>query len=214
MYCARAQRAPFSSLTGLPAAVAIPGSGAVQLTMADGSRPPDSLATFVAFYWNEQHLFALFQASFSTLRVIPSTTGKGPGGKTPHLWEQSDVLEVFIGQSARMQLAYSEFQVAPDGRWLDTRVRLDEGMILLDTSWDSGLCVSSVVDDVRHLWHAAMQIPWSSLGGPDPSRHNWDVNCYRASGRFHGDELLAWSPTGYGEGCFHRPDRFGTLVLE
>jgi hypothetical protein len=190
-------------------------AGAVQLSMADGTPPAGDLATSVACYWNDEDFFALFQAHFRTLRIIHTPVEKEDKGKTLHLWEQSDVLEVFIGQDARTLLRYGEFQVAPDGRWLDTLVRLDEGMILLHTAWDSGLLVSSALDDSRHLWRAAMQVPWRAFGAAgSPKQQHWDINFYRATGRFHGEELLAWSSTGYGEGCFHRPDRFGKLLLE
>jgi len=209
----RAHRAPQASLVELTGREDLFAADAVQLSMADGTPPPAHLATSVVCFWDETSLSVLFRAQYLRLRTLPAGYGGGVVGKTLHLWEQSDVLEVFIGREVRSVLTYGEFQVAPDGRWLDSRVRLDEEMILLDTAWESGLRVASVIDVRNNLWRAGMEIPWSAFGTAPPSTCRWDMNCYRATGRFHGDELLAWSPTGYGEGCFHRPDRFGVLEV-
>jgi hypothetical protein len=133
-------------------------------------------------------------------------------GRTPQLWEKSDVFEAFIGRECARTRRYREYQVAPNGRWFAADVRLDGDRVTPDPTRNSMFrCTSSVNDELK-IWKAAMEIPWADLGGFE-GEGEWQCNFYRASGKFHGDELLAWRPTGYGERCFHRPHLFGTIRI-
>ncbi len=185
----------------------------MSLSRADGSAPPPGLETTVSCARTADALFVVFRAHLKDIRYPP---GEGPQRKTKtlRLWEQSDVLELFLGRRARSTRSYGEFQVAPDGRWLDTRVRIVGTDLHLDTAWDSGLEVKSFVAQEQRMWRAALKIPWRSLCDGDPASDVWEGNIYRACGREQGNELLAWSPTGFGEGCFHRPEKFGKFELK
>jgi hypothetical protein len=83
----------------------------------------------------------------------------------------------------------------------------------IDYEWNSGFLCKSLVDQHRKVWKSMMMIPWAALGATPCSPMPWHCNFFRASGKFHGDELLVWSPTGYGESCFHKLDSFGQLKL-
>jgi hypothetical protein len=180
--------------------------------MADGLEAPSFLATTAESWWNDHALFVLFEGSFRQLRLSPEPEPQAPG-KTLQLWELSDVYEFFIGPDARQTRKYKEFQVAPDGRWLDIDVDRSGSESHADHDWSSGCRCTSLVDRERKIWRSVLQIPWESLGaGPDHTGE-WHCNFYRATGRFHGDELLSWSPTGYGPHCFHRPEHFGNLLI-
>ena len=186
----------------------------ISLSMADGGSPPPSLRTSAVTFYTDEYLVILFEGSFATLREAPPVKNTDVTRKTPMLWETADVFEFFVGSGARVMQSYREFQVAPDGRWLDLSVLHQDGKIVGDDSWHSGCRCSSFVDIERKTWRSLLQIPWTSLGEEPPANANWRCNYYRASGRFHGDQLLAWSPTGIGPGCFHRTEHFGTLVIQ
>lgn len=183
------------------------------LSFADGSPAPPHLRTEIRLFWTEDSLFVLYDAAFSRLRQTPATHPVEPSGKTLNLWEMSDVLECFIGPNALATSRYKEFQVAPDGRWIDIAIdrRIDPNAS--DATWISGGRFTSVIDDARRTWRAAMQLPWRSLDVIPVLGTILECNFYRATGTYHGDELLAWSPTGYGEACFHRVDKFGVIEL-
>ncbi len=181
--------------------------------MADGIPAPPELATSVRCFWNDLHFFAVFCCRYRELNVIPDTPKSPAGRKTPRLWEQSDVVEVFIGAGARETCQYFEIQVAPDGRWMDMRIVKTANGLLQDPDWQSGVRCKSFIDGTANEWRAALAVPWKSLDARAAPGIPWDCNFYRASGRIHGDELLAWAPTGYGEQCFHRPEKFGRLEL-
>ena len=182
------------------------------LVMADGAVPPVSLQTHVRGLWSPSSLFILFSGRFLQLRMFLEDFPWDKAGKTLHLWEKSDVYEFMIGRECQRTRRYKEFQVAPDGRWFSADIRLERDHVITDREWNGVIRCISVVNGVEKVWKAAIEIPWAILGGRE-GEGKWRCNLYRATGKFHGDELLAWQPTGYGENCFHRPHLFGTMKI-
>lgn len=184
------------------------------LVMADGATPAAALATTAVVFHTAEQLVILFEGHYTHLRTSSTTRRLRTSGKTPNLWEQSDVFEFFIGPQARKTQVYKEFQVAPDGRWLDLAVIHQNGSFRGDDGWSSGCQCRSAVDEKSQVWRSLIEIPWKAIMGEENSQSDWHCNFYRASGRFHGDELLAWSPTGVAPGSFHRTECFGNLDIE
>ncbi len=179
------------------------------LYLADGAEPPQSIATRIGVEWNDNGLLIYFRGRYEQLRVIKDQKKIGENSKTHKLWEQSDVFEVFIGAHAKQSKMYKEFQVSPDARWIDIDVNKQLG--ISNHFWYSGLQCKSFIDEDLKIWSSVIELPWNCFGLNKKTEDIWYVNFYRASGTFHGDELMAWSPTGYGEKCFHRPEHFGKL---
>ncbi|KAB2926023.1 MAG: hypothetical protein F9K22_01660 [Bacteroidetes bacterium] len=194
-------RADLSFIMGL--------TGLEGLSFNDGRPVPETIRTEAGLQWNDRGLLAFFRGRFITLRgetILP------PGvleQKTKHLWEKSDVFELFVGPGAAESRMYKEFQVAPNGEWIDIDVFLALGTSNHD--WYSGCAMRSFVDEGERRWCAVMELPWTCFGARPETERPWYVNFYRASGAFHGDELLAWSPVGTGPKCFHRPEHFGRI---
>jgi hypothetical protein len=183
--------------------------GAQFLRYADGTVVPPTLTTSVRGFWNDESLFIRMSGVFQRLRIMHPPRQDDLRAKTRGLWKQSDVFEAFLGVDAASTGRYFEFQFGPDGRWNDLAIDA-VGTFQADEHWASGLQVKAHVDTDQCIWRAVIQIPWIAFGtGPATLEGNF----YRASGAYHGDELLAWSPTGYGERCFHRPARFGRVAL-
>jgi hypothetical protein len=157
--------------------------------------------------WNRQALFVVFVGACESTPPSPC----GTAGRTERLWELQEVVECFIGREARRDNAYWEFEVAPDGRWLDLDIRLRDGRISGDSSNNTGFRCHSKVE--AGVWSAALEIPWALLSPSGDSPETWECNFYRAAPEQLGGYLMAWSPTGYGPQCFHRPERFGRLIL-
>jgi hypothetical protein len=176
---------------------------------ADGSEPPQMLASRVGMEWNNQNLFIFFRGRFDTLRLVPPDQPSPMHGKTHKLWEQSDVFEIFIGPNARQSGLYKEFQVSPDSRWLDIDVNRQLG--ISNHHWYSGMRCKSIIDKEMQIWTSIVELPWNCFGSYKRTEEQWNVNFYRASGTFHGEQLMAWSPTGLGERCFHRFEHFGSI---
>jgi hypothetical protein len=184
----------------------------VVMSLADGAPAPDTIATEARVDFTERAVIAMFRGRFQTLRIAKDLPVELDTGKSPQLWVHSDVYEFFIGPNSCANGRYKEFQVAPDGRFLDIHINQPDGM--WDPQWCSGMQCRSFVDDVKKLWMAVIRIPWNSFGVNHRFDNEWNANLYRASGAYHGDELLAWSPTGYGEHAFHRFEHFGRILFE
>jgi len=155
--------------------------------------------------WSAQSLSARFVCRQNEPLVVSSNPQLKE--KTIGLWER-DVCEFFVAPDAAQPHRYLEFEVAPNGEWLDLAIELIEGVRHTDWEYHSGMTAAARVsnDEVT----IAMLIPWSrSL--PKPNAHNiWRANLFRCIGL--GEErYLAWQPTGTPEPNFHVPEAFGQL---
>jgi hypothetical protein len=184
----------------------------VALLMADGSQPPQSIATDVRIDYTDDALIVLFRGKYEHLRLAKDLPIEAGTGKSHRLWVHSDVYEFFVGPNSRSTGLYKEFQVSPDARFIDINVNRAEGKS--DHHWQSGVRCRSFVCGEKKIWSAAIEMPWNCFDTDFRSDCEWNANIYRATGRFHGDELLAWSATGYGERAFHRYENFGRIIFE
>lgn len=184
----------------------------VSLAMADGSVAPPTIATDIRIDYTENALIIIYRGKYDTLRTAEHLTVEPLTGKSHQLWIYSDVYEFFVGPNARATGLYKEFQVAPDARFIDINVNRAEGKS--DHHWRSGLRCRSFVNEGKKIWSAAIEMPWNCFDTDYRSDCEWNANVYRATGKFHGDELLAWSATGYGERAFHRYQHFGRIIFE
>ena len=207
----RSTPAPYRELDGGEWTAYPGGNGTQWLGNAEGGPPALEIATSVRAHWSERHLFIVFDGAYVRLRTAGEPTAEGGRFET-RLWEKSDVYEFFIGNNARATGRYAEFQLAPDGRLLALTVWQEGSQPVSRPLDDDAFAGSSIVDTTRRRWLAIMQIPWETIGGNAPTGA-WHCNAYRASGKFHGDELLALSPTGAGDNCFHRFHRFADLEI-
>jgi hypothetical protein len=87
--------------------------------------------------------------------------------ETFRLWDW-DVAEVFIGADFQNIRRYKEFEISPQGEWVDPDIDLakphhEDGWI-----WISGFAVAARVDSARKTWYGAVRIPFSALESASP----------------------------------------------
>jgi hypothetical protein len=126
------------------------------------------------------------------------------------MW-QWDVAEVFVCPDGDNIRKYKEFEVSPQGEWVDLDVDLDRANHEDGWVWTSGMEVASRIDRKGSIWYGSMRIPFSSIGprGMAPGQ------CLRANFfRWHGLQQRSevWIPTM--KPTFHVPEVFGWLLLE
>jgi len=182
--------------------------------MSDGKQVPESIITSVKCYCSEANLLVLFKGHYDTLNMVGTVEEINLFEKTEKLWEKSDVFEFFIGLHPKVTGEYFELMIAPDGRWLSARINNVDNKIDADYSWESVVESAVFIDEENKIWYAGFKLALTSICDSAEVSPTYKCNFYRASGKFHGDELLAWSPTGTGANCFHRPEKFGTIVLK
>ncbi|WP_084080714.1 carbohydrate-binding family 9-like protein [Edaphobacter aggregans] len=177
------------------------------LTRDAFGKPLPGLSTEVRSRWTLTHLYLLFTCPYDTLRLNPDPVTLT---KTNKLWEW-DVAEVFLGSDFNNIRRYKEFEVSPQGEWVDLDVDLDSPNHEEGWVWSSGFEVASRIDPSKCIWYGSMRIPFSAIDSRPASPGNMlRINFFRSDGP--GRSLVAWQPTM--KPTFHVPEAFGTLLLE
>jgi hypothetical protein len=159
--------------------------------------------------WTDKNLYILFICPFRQLylKPNPSTTTE-----TNKLWEW-DVAEVFIGTDFKDIKRYTEFQVSPQGEWVDLDIDRNSDPPNHNWQWNSGFEVKARVDNDRKVWYGEMRIPMDKIDKRAPKIGNlMRINFYRFQGPPPDRKQIAWNPTGVNN--YHVPEKFGTLKLE
>jgi hypothetical protein len=158
--------------------------------------------------WTEKNLYFLFSCPYQELSLHPnpSTTME-----TNKLWNW-DVAEVFIGSDFKNIRRYKEFELSPQGEWLDLDIDLSKPHHEEGWTWNSGFQVAARIDAQKKIWYGAMKIPWTALDDTPPSAgKTLRVNFFRSQGPISNRKEIAWQPTM--SETFHVPERFGLLRL-
>jgi alpha-galactosidase len=167
-----------------------------------GKHPNPTRQTSVRVLWSYETLYVRFDCRYRELYVFDDSD---PGGRRDHLWDR-DVAEVFL-QPDRSQLGcYKEFEVAPNGLWIDLDV---SSGVLRDLH--SHLRCSTSVDAGNQTWAAELAITMRSITPTfDPSLI-WFVNFFRVEGRAERRTYYAWQATNTPTPNFHVPSAFGRM---
>jgi hypothetical protein len=158
--------------------------------------------------WTAKNLYFLFSCPYEQLflRPNPSTSTE-----TNKLWNW-DVAEVFIGSDFKNIRRYKEFELSPQGEWLDLDIDLTKPHHEEGWTWNSGFQVAAQIDEQKKIWYGAMKIPWTALDDTPPSAgKTLRVNFFRSQGPLSNRKEIAWQPTM--SETFHVPERFGLLRL-
>ncbi len=183
----------------------------IEGVVADHGRFGETLSnarTEIRSRWTEKNLYFLFVSHYETLYGQPNPSLKGDSWG---LWDY-DVAEVFIGHDLQNIQRYKEFEVSPQGAWIDLDVdRLRTGKEV-DAKWNSGFRSRTRIDKVHQIWICAMQIPWKAI---DPraiaAGNELRLNLYRIEGGPVKRKFIAWQPVQ--SESYHTPEKFGRLRL-
>jgi alpha-galactosidase len=129
-------------------------------------------------------------------------------GRRDQLWDR-DVAEAFLQPDPTRPEFYREFEVSPNGMWIDLDI-FPAGRADLK----SGLQRSVVLDPDLNTWSAELAIPLRSLTRDFDPAVNWKANFFRVEGSKEPRAYLAWQPTQTPRPNFHVPVAFGSLRFE
>jgi hypothetical protein len=159
--------------------------------------------------WTDKNLYILFTCPYEELNLKPDPdTTKD----TWRLWEW-DVAEVFVGAEMDKIWHYREYQVSPQGEWVDLDIDRKNPLPQGGMLWNSGYKVKARIDNDKKIWYGEFQIPIESINGATAkSGAEMRINFYRIQGKKpNGYRMLAWQPTGARN--YHVPESFGRLKL-
>lgn len=158
--------------------------------------------------WTEKNLYFLFICPYEELNLKPSPA---TSTETYGLWNW-DVAEIFIGSDFENIRHYKEFEISPQGEWIDLDIDLTAPHHEDGWKWNSGFAVAARIDPVARIWYGAMRIPISAFQDHPPfSGESFRVNLYRSQGPAANRIQITWQPTM--SNTFHVPERFGILRL-
>jgi len=106
-----------------------------------------------------RHLYLLFTCAYDTLNLKPSPQTEI---ETNELWNW-DVCRVFLGSEFDRIHLYKEFEVSPQGEWID--VDVDRSQPNHERGWFWGCSFKSAarIEAGSRTWYASMRIPFVAI---------------------------------------------------
>ncbi len=161
--------------------------------------------TEVRLLWTQETLFVRFRCRYRTLTIFEDSE---QNGRRDHLWDR-DVAELFLQPEPANPRRYWEFEVAPNGMWIDLDIspagRRDPQI---------GMRSQVACRDSDKLWLADLALPMSAIGARLAAASEWRVNFFRCEGDAEPRFYSAWRPTNSPQPNFHVPEAFGRLRFE
>ena len=169
-----------------------------------GKNPDSQRETEVRVLWSPELLYLQFNARY---RVITVFQDSERSGRRDQMWDR-DVAEAFLQPSDSPPQCYKEFEVSPNGLWIDLDIAPGEKRDL-----KSGLRRRASVDQQRKTWQAELAIPMKSMAPDFHPSQEWRANFYRVEGPAEPRFYSAWRPTMTPQPNFHVPQAFGRLIF-
>lgn len=165
--------------------------------------------TEIRSLWTNENLYLLFVCPYEELYLKPEPS---TSTETNKLWDW-DVAEAFIGADFDKIHRYREFQVSPQGEWVDLDIdRKAPKGAPSGWAWNSGYTVKARVDKAKKVWYGEMKIPIASIDSRPPKAGNeMRANFYRIQGPMPDRTHINWQPVN--AETYHTPEAFGRLVL-
>jgi hypothetical protein len=158
--------------------------------------------------WTSSNLYFLFICPFEQLNLNPDPQ---KSSETNQLWNW-DVAEVFLGSDFHDIKHYKEFEISPQGEWIDLDIDLHKPHHEDGWTWNSGFVVSARIDREAHVWYGAMRIPYAAIDHRPAAPNNvLRINLFRSQGPASKHKEITWQPPM--SDTFHVPERFGLLKL-
>lgn len=170
--------------------------------------PVSEHRTEIRSRWTQDNLYVLFICPYRQMHLKPNPS---TSTETNKLWDY-DVAEIFIGTDFNNIRHYTEFEVSPQGEWVDLDIDRDHPKPEGGWLWNSGFKVKSRIDEAKKIWYGEMQIPMKAIDSRTPRAGNqMRVNLYRIEGAPPNRIYIAWQPTN--SATYHVPEAFGRLIL-
>lgn len=171
-------------------------------------QPQERYRTEIRSRWTEKYLYFLFICPYEELNLKPSPT---TSSETNELWNW-DVAEVFLGSDFQNIRRYKEFEMSPQGEWVDLDIDLTKPHQEEGWTWNSGFTVAAHIDPAARIWYGAMRIPFSAIVDHSPvDNEAFRINLFRSQGPASNRVQITWQPTM--SHTFHVPEKFGQLRL-
>jgi len=154
--------------------------------------------------WSDSALYVRFEANQTEPLVIAEKANLKM--KTLGLWER-DVCEIFLAPNKNEPRKYFEFEIAPNGEWIDLGIYQKPNERITDWDYDSGMQSAAQIETDKVVM--AIKVKWKAFGKTPKAGDVWLGNILRCVGKDLTRGYLTWQPTLTEEPSFHVPERFG-----
>jgi len=156
--------------------------------------------------WSKTALYVRFEANQVELLIVSKTPNLQT--KTRGLWDR-DVCEIFVAPDKKEPRKYFEFEIAPNGEWIDLAIHQRIDKRETDYDYDSGMQTAAKIEKDKVTM--AMKTEWKAFGKIPQTGDVWLGNLFRCVGSGAARGYLAWQPTETKEPNFHVPEKFGAF---
>jgi Carbohydrate family 9 binding domain-like len=174
-----------------------------------GENAPSGRHFKAKLLWSKTALYVRFEANQKEPLVVSETANLKT--KTKGLWDR-DVCEIFLATNRDEFRKYFEFEIAPNGEWIDLGIYQKPDERITDWDYSSGMQSKSLIGKDK-VW-MAIKIEWKAFGATPKAGDIWLGNIFRCVGKGETRGYLAWSPTFTKEASFHIPEKFGEFEFD
>ena len=154
--------------------------------------------------WSDSAIYVRFEANQTEPLVVSAAPNLQ--SKTKGLWDR-DVCEIFLAPRKKDFRHYYEFEIAPNGEWIDLGIYQMPNQRETDWDYHSGMESSARIEKNKVVM--AIKIDFKSLKETPKAGDVWLGNILRCVGAGAPRGYLTWQPTLTKEPSFHVPERFG-----
>ena len=172
--------------------------------IVSGEKAPEGRHFRTRLLWSDTALYVRFEANQTEPLVVSEVPNLAM--KTRGLWDR-DVCEIFLAPNRGEYRKYFEFEIAPNGEWIDLGIHQKPDERITDWDYASGMQSKSMIGKGK-VW-MAIKIEWKAFGKTPKAGDVWLGNLFRCVGKDPTRGYLAWSPTLTKEPSFHVPEKFG-----
>ena len=171
-----------------------------------GEKAPKSRYSTAQLLWSDRALYV----RFVSVQNEPLIAAERPdlAKKSIGLWDR-DVCEIFIAPDKKKPNNYFEFEIAPNGEWIDLGIEVLPNKRITDWEYASGMRSAARVENEKVV--SAIKVEWEAFGRTPNRGETWRGNLFRCVGKDPGRGYLAWRPTLTKQPAFHVPDKFGVF---
>jgi hypothetical protein len=175
----------------------------------NGEKAPKGRHFDTQLLWSDTALYVRFE----TERKEPLVVSEKPNleTKTRGLWDR-DVCEIFLAPRKDDFRRYFEFEIAPNGEWIDLGIYQKPDERITDWDYNSGMKSAARIEKNKVIM--AIKIEWKAFGVTPKAGDIWLGNILRAMGSEPNRGYLTWQPTMTEQANFHVPEKFGEFLFE
>ena len=156
--------------------------------------------------WSKTALYVRFEANQAEPLVVSDVPNLKT--KTRGLWDR-DVCEIFLAPDRSEPRKYFEFEIAPNGEWIDLGIYQKPDERITDWDYESKMQSAAKIEKDK-VW-MAIKVEWKAFGATPKAGDVWLGNLFRCVGAGETRGYLTWSPTETKEPGFHVPEKFGSF---